>query len=154
MPSRTTQVWQIIQQWMDGQIVGVTQSKVAEAIGVQRSALSQWKYGQARPTPANLRRVHEVTRVPYRRLLDALLVDMGYLSTEEVVGNAQHPAPRTQAGNARTDDVSTQPEGRIPLGAYVTELETEAAYGDEPVNDLTPEGEDGSSPDHDSPKRE
>lgn len=91
--TRTTQVWRIVQEWMDGQLVSVTQSKVADAIGVQRSALSQWKYGQARPTPANLRRVHEITRVPYRDLLDALLADMGYLSAEELMGNAEHPAP-------------------------------------------------------------
>lgn len=102
----TTQVWRIIQEWMDGQLVEVTQSKVAAAIGVQRSALSQWKLGQARPTPANLRRIQEVTRVPYRQLLDALLVDMGYLSIEELMEH-DRSAPITQAGDAGTEERNT-----------------------------------------------
>lgn len=90
---RTTQIWRLIQQYMDGQVVEVKQSAIANAIGVGRSTLSQWKYGQTRPTPANLCKLHEITRIPYQTFLDALLVDMGYLDAEEVMGNAKHPAP-------------------------------------------------------------
>lgn len=99
---RTTQIWRLIQQYMDGQVVEVKQAAIANAIGVGRSTLSQWKYGQTRPTPANLRKLHEVTRIPYRTFLDALLVDLEYLDTEEVMGNAKHPAPIGQSPAVQT----------------------------------------------------
>lgn len=118
MAKKTTQVWALIQQYMDSQLVRVSQAGVAAAVGVERSALSQWKYGQATPRPEHLRSLQRVTRIPYRLFLDALLVDMGYLDAEEMMGNAQHPAAIVR----QSDDDS----GTAPSRAPVMEAEVEA----------------------------
>ena len=56
-----TQLWRVIQSWMDGQIVRVNQAQLAEALGVNRQSLSQWKHGQARPSPDSLSGVHLIS---------------------------------------------------------------------------------------------
>lgn len=76
----TTQIWRLIEEWRDAQLFPVSQAALAEKIGISRSAISQWKNGQARPTPAKLRALSDTTRIPYENLLDALLADMGYLT--------------------------------------------------------------------------
>lgn len=103
----TTHLWTLIQEWLDAQFFRVTQAQLADKLGVRRSALSQWKLGQARPTPENLRELHRVTRIDYSRLLEALVRDMGYLDAEEVVGNAKHPAPMTGAEGTSATGEST-----------------------------------------------
>lgn len=92
----TTHVWALIQQWMDAQFFRVSQAQLAEKIGVSRSALSQWKTGQARPRPEHLRALHRATRIDYDLLVEAVVQDMGYRDPE-VMGNATHPAPMNEA---------------------------------------------------------
>lgn len=75
----------MIDEWMRSQLIRVNQSQLADAVGVERQAVSQWKYGEARPGPASLRRISEVTRIPMSRLLIAVLVDMGYLEGVDMV---------------------------------------------------------------------
>lgn len=89
-----TQMWSLIQSWMDGQLVRVNQSALAEAVGVTRQALSQWKNGQARPSPETLRRLRDVTRLEWSVLTDALLHDMGYTEEDE------HGTATNQAGGS------------------------------------------------------
>lgn len=72
-------VWALIQRWMDGQVVRVSQSALADALGVSRQALSQWKSGAVRPSPENLQRLADITQIPYGDLTAALLLDMGYV---------------------------------------------------------------------------
>lgn len=95
----TTHLWALIQEWLDAQFFRVSQAQLADKLGVRRSALSQWKLGQARPTPANLRQIHQVTRIDYDRLLDALVRDMGYLDAEEGEGDG-NAASNTPAGGS------------------------------------------------------
>src|SRR5690606_25544216 len=104
----TTHLWALIQEWLDAQFFRVTQAQLAEKLGVRRSALSQWKLGQTRPTPEHLRELQRVTRIDYDRLLDALVRDMGYLDAEDGEGNAQHPAPMSDAeGTSATAENTT-----------------------------------------------
>lgn len=126
---RTTQIWRLIQQYMDGQVVEVKQAAIANAIGVGRSTLSQWKFGQTRPTPANLRKLHEVTRIPYQTFLDALLVDMGYLDTEagddggDAASNSRGgsaPAEKKQYPSGRAATPTRKKEGRRVTGSRST----------------------------------
>lgn len=77
-------MWLLIDEWMKSQLIRVNQSQFADAVGVERQAVSQWKYGEARPAPASLRRISEVTRIPFTRLVMAMLVDMGYLESTEL----------------------------------------------------------------------
>ena len=94
-----TALWRVIQQWMDGQIVRVNQSQLADAIGVNRQSLSQWKQGQARPNPENLRALRQVTRIEWALLTDALLRDMGYVEEEPNDGTATTQGPDGPAPN-------------------------------------------------------
>lgn len=82
-----TQLWRLVQSWMDGQIVRVNQSQLADALGVNRQSLTQWKQGQARPSPTNLRALRRVTRIDWALLTDALLRDMGYTEEDKDDGN-------------------------------------------------------------------
>lgn len=77
------QVWQVIQRWMDGQVIRINQSQFAEALGVSRQTVSQWKSGEVRPSPQSMRLIASVTRIPFASLTSALLIDMGYTETED-----------------------------------------------------------------------
>lgn len=82
MPEQT-QLWRLVESWRRQQRFNVTQSALAKDIGVARGAISQWKYGETRPTPDNMRRLQSATGLRYRDLLDAMLQDMGYLPKED-----------------------------------------------------------------------
>lgn len=82
-----THVWRLIQSWMDGQVVRVNQSQLADALGVGRQSISQWKAGAA-PSPRHLRAIRRVTRLDWNLLTDALLRDMGYTEEDPSDGTA------------------------------------------------------------------
>lgn len=82
--ARTSHLWLLIQEWMNAQFIRVNQAQLADAIGVTRQTVSQWKHRQVIPTPDNLQRISEVTRIPMAELLIAVLADMGYLSAEDL----------------------------------------------------------------------
>lgn len=88
-------LWGLVQSWMDGQIVRVNQSQLAEALGVNRQSLTQWKMGYARPNPENLRALRRVTRIDWSLLTDALLRDMGYVEEDP-----HHGTATTRAGTS------------------------------------------------------
>lgn len=80
----TTHLWALVQEWRDAQFFRVSQAQLAEKVGVTRSAVSQWKSGQARPGPEHLLALHRVTRIDYDSLVEAVVQDMGYRSDREV----------------------------------------------------------------------
>lgn len=101
-----THVWGLVRQWMESQQFPPTQAAVARHLGVQRSAVSQWKKGQAQPTPENLRAMATMTGVAYELFLDALLRDQGYLRTE-----TYDAAPNTETG--QTPDHSASDSANV-----------------------------------------
>lgn len=108
-------IWQLIQRWMDGQVIRVNQSQLADAIGVGRQTITQWKRGETRPSPENLRRLSEVTHISYPDLTDALLRDLGYVTDErEDVGPDVRAAATTQApgSGAKSDYGKAARKGR------------------------------------------
>lgn len=81
--TRTSAVWQVVQLWLDQQQFPPNQSKLAQALGVQRSAVSDWKSGKTHPSPENLRKLAtlmEPTLGPrtYTGLVMAVTTDMGF----------------------------------------------------------------------------
>lgn len=104
-----THLWDLIERWMDGRLVRTNQSQIAEAVNVSRSAVSQWKSGEARPKPANLRRLAQVTGQPYALFLEAVVRDMGYLDGEEGEGIVIRAASNRHAGESPAARLS--PEG-------------------------------------------
>lgn len=81
--AETSHLWAVIQEWLDLLPYPPSQSKLAKRLGLQRNAVSEWKYGTTRPTPDHLRALaDEMTPVAgpdvYDRLLVALNRDLGY----------------------------------------------------------------------------
>lgn len=92
-----TQLWRLVDGWRRQQRFPPSQSALAKDIGVARGAVTQWKYGETRPTPDHMRRLQSATGLRYRDLLDAMLIDMGYLPKERD-GNEAAPIARTPRG--------------------------------------------------------
>ncbi len=79
----TTHLWAVVQDWLDQIPYPPSQNKLAARIGVQGTAVSQWKYGQSRPTPENLRALADEMQAVagpdvYDRLREAVVLDLGY----------------------------------------------------------------------------
>lgn len=72
-------VWGLIQDWLDVQEWDISQSALARKLGVSPSLVSDWKYGHRHPKPDQLARIAEITGESPRRLLEALNRDLGYL---------------------------------------------------------------------------
>lgn len=82
-------LWRVVQEWLDQVQFPPSQSKLAQAIGVERSAVSDWKYGKSRPTPEHLdglvKLLEPTLGPPVRlRLVLALMHDLGYVVDEQV----------------------------------------------------------------------
>lgn len=108
---QTTHLWAEIQDWMDHQLFRVSQAQLAERVGVERSAVSQWKLGQSRPKPEHLRELARLTGIPYDRLLLAVVRDMGYLDGEDGGERVRSASMTTEAGvrtRSRTPDPQPQ----------------------------------------------
>lgn len=78
-----SQLWRVIQRWMDLQQFPPNQSKLASALDVKRSAVSDWKSGKTKPTPEHLRQLSTLMESSlgpdtYDMLLVALMQDLGY----------------------------------------------------------------------------
>lgn len=110
MPEQTS-LWRLIEQWRTSQRFNVSQAALAKDIGVSRSVISQWKYGESRPTPANMRALQSATGLRYRDLLDAMLQDLGYLPKE-----AGHDAAAKTDAGATPANVKHLPPGPEDFG--------------------------------------
>lgn len=135
-----THVWGLVRQWMESQQFPPSQAAVARHLGVQRSAVSQWKKGQATPTPDNLRAMATMTGVAYELFLDALLRDQGYLRTETYDAATTKQAPGsgatvTQFPSAEAldptlpDDVAARDEGQPSKTQRARERQDEESEG-------------------------
>jgi hypothetical protein len=77
------QLFDIIQQHMDAQPYGVSQRKIAERLGVSPTTLKNWREPRELIEKKHLEAISALTGVPYLRVLDALLHDIGYMSSPE-----------------------------------------------------------------------
>lgn len=67
-------------------------SRIAELVGVSRQTLLNWRTPNKLLDKEHLIGLSEVTGVPYQRVLDALLEDIGYLRAED------QPPPKKKRG--------------------------------------------------------
>lgn len=116
MTKQTTSLWGLIQDWMDAQRIRTNQSQVADAIGVHRTAVSEWKYGGVYPAPQNLAALARIMspvrpQEMYLQLLDAVNRDRGYLPMPEEGGGAH--------ADSAAPNTTPQPDGAQESGKVV-----------------------------------
>lgn len=95
----------ILQAWADKQPVQpVTDAGLGRALGVTRQTVGNWRAGLSRlPDPHQLRKVATLTGTDYRTVLEAALVDAGYLQRESLDGHQGHARPTgTRARSTRS----------------------------------------------------
>lgn len=83
-------------------------SRIAEQVGVSRQTLLNWRTPTKLIDKAHLTALAGVTGVPYQRVLDALLDDIGYLREDQVA----IPTSRRRRGEQQTGE-STDPTGVV-----------------------------------------
>lgn len=74
------QLYDIIQNHIDTQPYGVSQRQIAGRLGVSPTTLANWRTPEKLIAKRHLSAIARLTGVPYPRVLDALLSDIGYLS--------------------------------------------------------------------------
>src|SRR5690606_17332204 len=96
-----------------------SQARLAEKVGVARSAISSWKYGKAYPTPSHLAALARVmnnahAEAVYERLLDATLRDQGYVPMPEE-GGGEHAEHSSAATTEPESGPADQPDTHVRL---------------------------------------
>lgn len=76
------QLFDLIQQHMDSQPYPVSQRQVAGRLEVSPTTLKNWRNPEGLVDKKHLQAISRLTGVPYLRVLDALLHDIGYLHEE------------------------------------------------------------------------
>lgn len=76
------QLYDIIQSHIDSQPYHVTDRQVAKRLGVSQTTLSNWRTPKRLIDKEHLQAIARLTNVPYLRVLDALLADIGYISED------------------------------------------------------------------------
>lgn len=77
------QLYNLIQEHMDSQPYGVSKRQVAGRLGVSPTTLDNWRTPTKLIEREHLKAISSLTGVPYLRVLDALLADIGYLNEPE-----------------------------------------------------------------------
>ena len=75
-------LYNLIQDHIDAQPYKVSERQIARRIGVTQTTLSNWREPKKLIAKDHLLAISRVTGVPYLRVLDALLDDIGYLKNE------------------------------------------------------------------------
>jgi len=120
--AETTRLWKLIQRWLDTQFFSVSQAQLADKVGVSRNAVSKWKFGEARPTPENLRAISQITGIAFHDLRIAVVEDLGYtLEGHSDDETSMNRAPVSGASevtvHAETEDVPVNPQEVEVTGA-------------------------------------
>ena len=74
--------YDIIQSHIDSQPYGVSKRQIARKLEVSPTTLNNWQDPKDLIEKRHIQAVSRLTGVPYSRVLDALLVDIGYLREE------------------------------------------------------------------------
>ncbi len=95
-------LFDLIQAHIDAQPYEVSYAQVAEKVGVSRQTLLNWRTPTKLIRVDHLQGIARVTGVPYQRVLDALLEDIGYLHPGVQVGDepasTRKASRRTRSG--------------------------------------------------------
>lgn len=98
-------LWQLVDAYRDEQDYRPSVAQVADRAGMNRSTLNRWKrIGERLPEARHLRAIASVIGQPYRVVLDAALVDAGYLSEREAQPRQPLRLVRPLAAAARSEE--------------------------------------------------
>lgn len=84
------QLYELIQAHIDAQPYGVSERQIAQRLKVSPTTLKNWRTPVRLIDKDHLVAISRLTGVPYQRVLDALLEDIGYLRPDD---------PPTRAAN-------------------------------------------------------
>ena len=80
----------------------VTNAAIARQVGVTRGAVGYWIKGTARPSAESTRQLAKLLGIPHAVVLNAVLVDAGYLQvTEATAETVTEPKRATDPKRAR-----------------------------------------------------
>jgi hypothetical protein len=97
-------LWAVVQAYIDEQTYPPSVAAVADKAGLTgRSTLTHWKKAKGLPDVEHLRAVAHTIEQPYRVLLDAALVDAGYLERDEAQPRRVLRLTRPELAAARRD---------------------------------------------------
>lgn len=96
----------LVELYRDGLDPRPSDAWIGRKVDVGRSAVGPWLRGESMPKPEALRKLASLMGVSYRRVLDAALLDAGYLEEREYRGNAAAMNVVSELG----DPVSRGPE--------------------------------------------
>ena len=98
-PQMSTPLWRLVEEWRDSQPIPPTWARVAKRLGVSQSAFDKWKNPTEMPQRRTLWAIHELTRVPFKTVVDAAIesVDL-YNSTRAKEAAEAHYRKHVQVG--------------------------------------------------------
>lgn len=82
-------LYDLIQAHMDAQPYEVRPADVARALGVSRQTVLNWREPTRLVSKKHLQALAQLTGVPYLRVLDALLEDIGYIPSSGEVSSTR-----------------------------------------------------------------
>ena len=91
----------LIQAHKDAERYHVTNAAIARQVGVTRGAVGYWIKGTARPSAESTRRLAKLLGIPHAVVLNAVLLDAGYLQPKDV---PSHDATAAIAAETVPDD--------------------------------------------------
>lgn len=95
----------LVEAWRDRRDPRPSDAWIGRKVGARsRSTVKPWLTGASMPEPQHLRELATLIGVNYRRVLDAALLDAGYLT--EMEHRDGHPAPTTSAERASASRVT------------------------------------------------
>lgn len=79
----TTEMWKLVQTWIDAQPWGVSQRQLAAKLEVAPSLVTDWKVGRSMPQPHHIQGLAAITGISDRVLSKAVLIDAGYVTSTQ-----------------------------------------------------------------------
>jgi len=104
----------LIQAHKDAERYDVTNAAIARQVGVTRGAVGYWIKGTARPSAESTRQLAKLLGIPHAVVLNAVLVDAGYLQPKDALSH---------------DATTTKPTGASPVEGKVVIPETPQRQG-------------------------
>lgn len=111
----TSPLWRIMQDWFDSQPVKPSWAAVAETLGVSQSTFETWKHPTEMPRRRTLWAIHELTRAPFKTVVDAAIesVDL-YDPKRAEAANQAHRKGKSAARQQREADAEMPPDEAGP----------------------------------------
>lgn len=140
-------LWTIVQDWFDKQQVKPSWAKVAEAMGVSQSTFDTWKNPAEMPRRRNLWAIHELTRVPFKTVVDAAIESAEMYNAERArVAQEAHRLKKERSGDvasaAEKSELEERRERKAQEVSDTPEIVDPAALDTEEGVDEEPGGSD------------